>query len=176
MITLSGSLQDVIRKAQQLRDNPTPHDKNEELILRPGESTICYTFHDLTFEGVESSRKWVAFRVNTARSNNMPQAKWHIVPTDRMDLFHYGEHDGLDTMCGILEAKVHSSSFGGILLAILHSVRPPYRIENRSSSSYVQFVQDDDYATLFGYTWDFPFRKKSFWQLLLARNAKISSS
>jgi hypothetical protein len=93
-----------------------------------------------------------------------------------MDLFHYGEHDGLDTMCGILEAKVHSSSFGGILLAILHSVRPPYRIENRSSSSYIQFVQDDDDATLFGYTWDSPFRKKSFWQLLLARNAKISSS
>jgi hypothetical protein len=70
MIPVSGSQRDVIRKAQQLRDNPTPRDKIEELVLRPGESTICYTFHDVSFEGVESSRRWVVFRVNAARSSS----------------------------------------------------------------------------------------------------------
>ena len=158
LIPLSGVQQDVINKAHQLRDNPTAKDRKEELTLKPGESTLCYTFHDVSYEGIDSPRRWVAFRVNAARSQG--PHKWHAVPIDRMDCFHYGEHDGLDTMCGIIEAKV-SSAGGSNMIVIAHSATPPFRIENRSSSHYIQFVQDDDDSTVFelppmhscGYTW-----------------------
>lgn len=164
MIALSGGQQDVINKATQLRDKPTARDKKEELILKPGDSTFLYTFHDVSFEGIDSPRRWVVFCVNAAHSQIVGSRerphKWHIVPIDRMDRFYYGEHDGLDTMSGIIEAKV-SSAGGSNMIVIAHSANPPYRIENRSSSHFIQFLQDDDDATVFelppmhscGYTW-----------------------
>ena len=71
-------------------------------------------------------------------------------------------------MCGIIEAKVHSSDGGSTVVSIAHAPVPPFQIENRSSTHYLQFVQDDDDAVVFelppmyscGYTWDSPFGKK----------------
>ena len=124
-------------------------------------STFLYTFHDVSFEGIDSPRRWVVFCVNAARSSSSERPhKWHVVPIDQKDRFYYGEHDGLDTMSGIIEAKV-SSAGGSNMIVIAHSANPPYRIENRSSSHFIQFLQDDDDATVFelppmhscGYTW-----------------------
>ena len=163
VMPFSGSLQDVMKKAIQLRIHLNSYDKQRGVTLKPGESTICYHFHNISPENVDISSRWIAFCVNAVRSDrgNL-RNKWHIIPTDRMDLFHYGEHDGLDTMCGILQVKVHQSGIHrSILITINHSSLPPYRIENRSASHSIQFVQDDDDATVFtlppmhscGYTW-----------------------
>ena len=71
-------------------------------------------------------------------------------------------------MCGILEAKVHNSAEGSMLISITHAHVPPYCIENRSSDHYIRFVQNDDNAVVFelppmscaSYTWDSPLGKK----------------
>ena len=95
--------------------------------------------------------------------------QWHLVPVDVTDTHHFGEHDGcFDTMCAIIEAKVHASDTGSRLVSIVHSEVAPFRIENRSSTHYIRFVQDDTEAVVFelppmfscAYTWDSPLGKK----------------
>ena len=182
VMPLCGSQRDVISKSLQLRENPTAYDERANLTLKPGESTILYSFHDVSFKGVDNSRRWLAFCVNAARSRGgHMKAKWHLVPTDSMDQFYFGEHDALDTMCGILEAKVHTSAGGSMLLSISHSAIPPYRIENRSLAHSIQFVQDDDDATIFelppmhscGYTWDSPLGKKELLAVIVSKTKKL---
>eukprot|EP00804_Cyclotella_cryptica_P012787 CCRYP_010547-RA/>CCRYP_010547-RA protein AED:0.05 eAED:0.05 QI:183/0.85/0.81/1/0.76/0.63/22/985/2990 len=185
VIPLCGGQSDVIKKALHLRDNPTSFNKREQLTLNPNESTVLYKFHDISFGGVEGSRRWVVFCVNATRSKGtlLLQSKWHIVPTDRIDQFYFGEHDGLDTMCAILQAKVHRSSFGSILMGISHSAIPPYRIENRSAYHYLHIVQDDDDGIVFelppmhscGYTWDSPLGKKELMAVVVPRTESKSS-
>jgi hypothetical protein len=51
--------------------------------------------------------------------------------------FVYALSPGLDTVCGILEVKVHSSSFGGILVGISHSTHPPF--ESRTAVHRIIF-------------------------------------
>lgn len=71
-------------------------------------------------------------------------------------------------MCGILEAKVHTSDGNAVLVSITHATVPPFRIENRSSDQYIRFVQDDSEAVVFElapmssatYAWDSPLGKK----------------
>lgn len=52
-------------------------------------------------------------------------------------------------MCGILEAKVHTSDGGSILMSLTHAAVQPFRIENRSNDHYLRFVQDDAQAVVF---------------------------
>lgn len=71
-------------------------------------------------------------------------------------------------MCAILEAKVHNSDTGSMLASISHVRMPPFRIENRSLTHYLRFVQEDSEAVVFelppmyscAYTWDSPTDKK----------------
>ncbi len=76
--------------------------------------------------------------------------QWHLIPVDLPETHYLGEHDGcFDTMCGIMEAKVHSSEGGTLLTSISHCDVPPFRIENRSSDHYLRFCQDDAEAVVF---------------------------
>lgn len=136
--------------------------------LSPGESTIIYNFNSF-HHAADSSYRWVAFRVNARRFGATFKCKWHMVPLDVMQSNSFGEHDGVnDTLCGIVEAKVHWSKSGSILTSISHADTPPFRIENRSQTHYLQLSQDDDEADIFelppmhscGYTWDSPLGKK----------------
>ena len=81
-------------------------------------------------------------------------------------------------MCGILEAKVHASGTGSMLTSISHSEVPPFVIENRSSSHFLRFCQDDAQAVLFelppmsscAYTWDNPLGKKKLRATVVAES------
>ena len=162
-------MNDAIRKANQLKKNLTEPDENT-VELAPGESTIIYHFRDIFSQGIEKSYRWIAFCVNATRFRKGFHKKWHLIPVDaNMRSTYFGEHDGVnDTMVGILEAKVHSSDGGSIVVSIAHAPVPPFRIENRSNTHCVQFVQDDEDAVVFelppmhscGYTWDSPLGKK----------------
>ena len=160
MIPLNGSKQDAIRMSKKLRLNSELL-SGDRIHLGPDKSTILYSFHD-TSSSQPSSNKWVAFTVNAARSKHTFMSKWHLIPIETAGSTYYGEHDGLhSTMCGILEAKTHSSDGGSMVISISHAANPPFFIENRSNTHFLQFAQDDDDATVFelppmhscGYTW-----------------------
>jgi hypothetical protein len=68
-------------------------------------------------------------------------------------------------------------------MGISHSSIPPYRIENRSASHYIKFVQDDDDAIVFelppmhscGFTWDSPLGTKELMAVVVPRTESKSS-
>jgi len=178
IVPLFGGLHDAIRKASQLRQKLSEQDQKRKLDLGPGESMVLFNFHDIS-HGIEKPYRWVAFCVNAARFGATFKCKWHLIPVDLIDETHYyGEHDGsLDTMCGILEAKVHSSDGGTLLVPITHAPVPPFLIENRSNHQYLRFVQDDADAVVFelppmhscAYTWDSPLAKKKLRALVISK-------
>ena len=163
-----GGPRDARKMATYLSDDISETEEKKLLNLSPGESTIIYSFQSFYSES-DISYRWVAFRVNARRFGATFKHKWHMIPLDVMHSHYFGEHDGVnDTMCGILEANVHWSKAGSILTSISHADTPPYRIENRSQTHYLQLVQDDGEANVFelppmhscGYTWDSPLGKK----------------
>jgi hypothetical protein len=165
IIPLCGSMRDAIRTSKKLRYNPELH-SDARIDLKQDQSTILYTFHHIS---TTQSNKWIAFCVNATRSRSTFKGKWHIVPIETMGSTFYGEHDGLhSTMCGILEVKAHDSDGGSKLISISHAANPPFRIENRSNTHFLQFAQDDDDATVFelppmhscGFAWDNPLGNK----------------
>ena len=154
--------------ATYLRESLNESEEKLLIHLLQGESTVIYNFNKC-HHAAKNSYRWVAFRVNARRFGATFKCKWHMVPLDVMASNLFGEHDGVnDTLCGIIEAKVHSSAEGSILTSISHFDTPPYRIENRSQTHYLQISQDDDEADIFelppmhscGYTWDSPLGKK----------------
>ncbi len=181
LVPLSGQMDDAIRKANRLQENIWECDRDSILDLNPGESTVIYHFNDLFSQGMEKRYRWVAFHVNASRLEENFRGKWHLVPVDAKRSTYYGEHDGIhDTMCGILESKVHSSCGGSIVVSITHAPVPPFRIENRSSSHHIQFIQDDDDAVVFelppmhscAYTWDSPLGKKKLRAVVVPKAMK----
>lgn len=145
IVPLSGSQQDVIRMAKKLRQDSDLLSE-EKINLGLDSSTVIYSFHS-TSPKQPASTKWVAFTVNAARSRRDFKSKWHLIPVEKAGTSYYGEHDGLHTtMCGILEVKAHSSDGGAMVVSISHAATPPFRIENRSNTHFLQFVQDDDDA------------------------------
>lgn len=145
VVPLNGSQQDVIRMAKKLRIDSDLLSE-ERLDLGPDKSTVLYSFHN-TSPTQPASTKWVAFTVNAARSGRDFKSKWHLIPVETAGTSYYGEHDGLHTtMCGILEVKAHSSDGGAMVVSISHAATPPFRIENRSNTHFLQLVQDDDDA------------------------------
>jgi len=168
ILPIYGGPSDATRKASQLRQNMKEIDMKRKLDLAPGESTVLFNFHNFS-RGIEKPYHFIAFRVNASRFGASFKCKWHLIPADAVESHFFGEHDGsYDTMCGILEAKIHSSDAGSILVSISHAEVPPYRIENRSSTQYIRFIQDDNEAVVFelppmyscAYTWDSPLGKK----------------
>ena len=160
MVPLSGSQQDAINMTKKLRLDPDLLAK-KRVILSPDESSVVYSFHSIN-PVKSSSSKWVAFTVNAARSRQSFLGKWHLIPVDSEGQTYFGEYDGLhSTMCGILEVKAHSSAGGSMAISISHSANPPFVIENRSCTHFLQFAQDDADSTVFelpplqscGYTW-----------------------
>lgn len=154
--------------ATYLRESLTESEEKSLITLSQGESSIIYNFNKC-HGAIDSSYRWVAFRVNARRFGATFKCKWHMVPLDVMQSNLFGEHDGVnDTLCGIIEAKVHSTREGSILTSISHADTPPFRIENRSQTHYLQISQDDNEAEMFelppmhscGYTWDSPLGKK----------------
>ena len=85
-------------------------------------------------------------------------------------------------MCGILEAKVHKSAEGAMLISITHAHVPPYCIENRTSDHYIRFVQNDDNAVVFelppmscaSYTSDSPLGKKKLRAVVIPKKKSKS--
>jgi len=184
IIPLSGQMDDAIQKVNRLQKNVWECDGDPILDLDPGESTIIYHFHDLFSQGLEKRYRWVAFHVNASRLVENFRGKWHLVPVDAKRSTYYGEHDGIHgTMCGILESKVHSSDGGSIVVSIAHAPVPPFRIENRSSSHQIQFIQDDDDAVVFelppmhscAYTWDSPLGKKKLRAVVVPKATQVGS-
>ena len=154
--------------ATYLRESLNESEEKSLITLSRGESTVIYNFNKC-HGAIDSSYRWVAFRVNARRFGATFKCKWHMVPLDVMQSNLFGEHDGVnDTLCGIIEAKVHSTTEGSILTSISHADTPPFRIENRSQTHHLQISQDDDEAEMFelppmhscGYTWDSPLGKK----------------
>jgi hypothetical protein len=154
--------------ATYLRERLSENEEKSLVHLSPGEATVIYNFNSF-HRAADSSYRWVAFRVNARRFGATFKCKWHMVPLDVMQSNLFGEHDGVnDTLCGIVEAKVHWSNAGSILTSISHADTPPFRIENRSQTHHLQLCQDDDEAAIFelppmhscGYTWDSPLGKK----------------
>lgn len=139
-----------MRKASQLRHHLTEFDNDSKLCLNANESTILYNFYrDISFS-IEKANRWVAFRVDSERrGNDEITCKWHLIPMDQMGSTYFGETDGVnETMCGIVEARVHGSD-GAKVISVTHTSKPPYRLENRSNSHTLLFVQDDDDAVVF---------------------------
>jgi len=168
ILPLAGSPRDARKMATYLRESLNESEEKSLLNLSPGESTVIYNFNNF-HHAADSSYRWVAFRVNARRFGATFKCKWHMVPLDVMQSNLFGEHDGVnDTLCGIIEGKVHSSKEGSILTTISHADTPPFRIENRSQTHYLQISQDDEEADVFelppmhscGYTWDSPLGKR----------------
>lgn len=170
VLPISGSKSDVMQKAIQLRHSLAGDDKRMMLRLNKNESTILYNFMDVSLaKGIEKTHRWAAFSVNASRQSDEYIPKWHLIPIDKIGSTYFGEHDGHnDTMCAIMEAKVHGYD-GARVVSITHATVPPFRIENRSNDHCIQFVQDDTSAVAFelppmhscGYTWDSPHGTKS---------------
>ena len=168
ILPLAGNPRDARKMASRLTECLSASDQRSLVHLLPGESTVIYKFKKI-HHTVDRSYRWIAFLVNASRFGTNFKCKWHLVPLDVMQSNLFAERDGVnDTLCGIVEAKVHSSPTGSILTTIAHSDTPPFRIENRSQSHYLQFAQDDVEADIFelppmhscGYTWDSPLGKK----------------
>ena len=168
ILPLVGAPHDVRKMATYLRESVNESEEKLLINLLPGESTILYNFNKCR-HAVTKNYRWVAFRVNARRFGAAFKCKWHVVPLDAPDSHLFGEHDGVnDTLCGIIEAKVHSSQGGSVLTSISHAHTPPFRIENRSQTHYLQVSQDDDEADIIelppmhscGYTWDSSLGKK----------------
>ena len=148
ILPLIGSKSDVMQKASQLRQDLSELDKRTKVNLDTNESTIVYSFMNVSL-GLEKSYHWISFRVNSARQVEAFNSRWHLVPLNKMGSTYFGEHDGFnETMCGVIEAKVHSSD-GASVVSVTHATVPPFRIENRSSDHHLQFVQDHDDAVVF---------------------------
>ena len=168
IMPLYGGVHDAIRKASHLRQTMKAEDLKRKIDLAPGQTTVIYNFHNIA-SGVEKPYHWVVFCVNASRYGANYKSKWHLVPVHNIDSYQFGEHDGCsDTMCGIVEAKVHRASTGSMLVSIVHAAVSPFIIENRSSTHHVRLVQDDAEAVVFelgpmsscSYTWDSPLGKK----------------
>ncbi|KAL7543622.1 LOW QUALITY PROTEIN: hypothetical protein ACHAXR_013206 [Thalassiosira sp. AJA248-18] len=178
ILPLYCGVHDAIRKASQLRQNLKEQDKKRKIDLAPHESTVLYHFHNISRGGIEKPYHWVAFCVNASRFGASFKNKWHLLPVDVIESHYFGEHDGcFDTMCGILEAKVHTSDTGSMLVSLSHAAGmsfhisvanllcnhphlllthsryllqvAPFIIENRSSAHYLRFAQDDADAVVF---------------------------
>lgn len=178
MIPLMGAQQDVIRLAKKLRINQD-FLAGDRVHLDPGRSTVVYSFHNAS-PAQTSLTKWVAFTVNATRSRHDFHSKWHLVPIETAGSSFYSEYDGLHTtVCGILEVKVHTSDGGSMVISISHAASPPFLIENRSNTHFIQFAQDDDDATVFelppmhscAYTWDSPLGNKRLRAIVVRRHA-----
>jgi hypothetical protein len=166
LIPLTGTQQDAIRTTKKLRLNSNLL-SDEKIHLDPHKSTVVYSFHNVS--PAQTSNLWIAFTVNAARGRQSFIGKWHLIPIETAGSTFYGEHDGVhSTMCGILEVKVHNSDGGSKVISIAHAPNPPFQIENRSNTHFLQFAQEDDDATVFelppmhscGYTWDSPLGNK----------------
>jgi len=169
-VPLLGSLHEAIARSRQLRKHIGHVDSICSFNLLPNQSTVIYNFHDTNYgQSVEKTYRWIAFCVNASRFGGSFKSKWHLIPLEVMTSTYFGEHDGInDTMCGILEGKVHASDGGSTVVSIAHAPVPPFRIENRSNIHCIQFVQDDSDGVVFelppmhscGYCWDSPLGKK----------------
>lgn len=164
----AGGPRDARKTATHLRECLSEIEEKSLINLSPGESTIVYNFQSFR-QVTDRSYRWVALRVNARRFGASFKCKWHMIPLDVMKSNLFGEYDGVnDTLCGIIEAKVHWSKAGSVLTSITHVDTPPFRIENRSQTHYLQLAQDDDEANIIelppmhscGYTWDSPLGKK----------------
>lgn len=183
ILSLSGSLHEVMQKVRHLRHGLTKYYEKMNLRVGPNESTIISNFIDVSFvKGIDKSR-WGAFCVNSPKRGDGLQNKWHLIPMDTNGSTYFGEHDGcFDTMCGVLEAKVHVSD-GTRIVSITHASVPPFRIENRSNDHTLQFVQNDDDAIVFelppmhscGYTWDCPHGKLSLRAVVVPKRGRSTN-
>lgn len=183
IVALCGAQQDVLKVAKKLRLNQDLF-QDERIDLSPNMSTVLYSFRNAS-PTQTSSAKWVAFTVNAARSRHNYQGKWHVIAVERAGNSFYGEYDGLhSTMCGVLEVKSHTSDGGSMVASISHAANPPFRIENRSNTHFLQFAQDDDDAMVFelppmhscAYTWDNPFGIRRLRAAVVRKNAHHFSS
>ncbi|KAL7553819.1 hypothetical protein ACHAWF_017158 [Thalassiosira exigua] len=177
VLAIAGSKDDALRKASQLRHLATERDRGATLNLGKRQSTIIYNFLDISFaKGVEKSYRWVTFCVNSERFGDF-KPKWHLIPLDEMGSTYFGEHDGFnDTMCGIVEAKVHGKDEARVV-SITHAVVPPFRIENRSNDHHLKLVQAAADADVFelppmhsvGFTWDTPLGQKKLRAVVVSK-------
>jgi hypothetical protein len=176
ILPICGTKSDALQKARSLRYSLSEHDERNILSLSSNESTIIYTFINITTANVaKMTNRWIAFCVNSTRQGDL-SGKWHLIPIEKVGSTYFGEHDGLHvTMCGIVEAKVHLCD-GAKVASITHVPVPPFRIENRSSDHIIQFVQDDNDADVFellpmhscGFTWNNPHGRKMLRAVVIA--------
>ena len=92
----------------------------------------------------------------------------HIIKTDVFGSSYHVERDGVrDSPAGIVKVDVQQSG-PTTVTSVMISPRSPFRCENRSTSHYIQFVQDDHSATIIelppmsfcSFSWDNPYGKK----------------
>ena len=184
ILSLSGSLHEAMQKVRHLSNGLTKQEGKFILRVGPNESTIISNFVDVSFvKGIEKSHRWGAFRVNSSQRGDGLQNKWHLIPMDKIGSTYFGEHDGIfDTMCGILQVKVHLSD-GTRVVSITHATVPPYRIENRSNDHTLRFVQNDSDAIVFelppmhscGYTWDSPHGRLSLRAVVVPKRRRSNN-
>ena len=92
----------------------------------------------------------------------------HIIKADVFGSSYYVERDGVrDSPAGIVKVDVQQAG-PTTVTSVMISPRSPFRCENRSTSHYIQFVQDDHTATVIelppmsfcSFSWDNPHGKK----------------
>ena len=126
-------------------------------------STIIYQFEDVSNIRAEKDKdRFFLLRIDADTWNYLE--KWHVVRADTFGSFYYVEHDGVrDFPSGIVKVDVQLIG-PTIVTNVMLSPLSPFRIENRSSSQYIQFVQDDPNATVVelppmsfcSFSWDNP--------------------
>jgi len=181
IIPMRGLYADVKKTADRLREegvdkafsskkhSPPGSTKHPPPIhLDPSETTILYEFQNVSHGFIKDNDiiRFLCVRVEMDRWNK--KAKWHLILADNFGATHYTEYDGLDNrMSGMFKVDVKQQQ-ATTVISIGDTTHPPFLIENRSATHYLQFVQDDPDGVVnevpplnfCGYSWCNPQGKK----------------
>jgi len=170
VLPIAGLLSEVEKMAKRMTDSGLDATLRKYKIrpdaftsLGLDHSTIIYQFEDVSKISEEKDKdRYFLLRVDATSYNYLEQ--WHVVRADTFGSFYYVEHDGVrDFPAGIVKVDVQLVG-PTIITSVMISPRSPFRIENRSNSQYIQFVQDDPKAVVVelppmsfcSFSWDNP--------------------
>lgn len=115
---------------------------NSVVKITQTESTAIYSFHDISKYSVGTKKRFLCVCSGSSAQVNLDQS--HIVLVDEPGRQYFNERSGKYGSIGKIIGIEVSMAGPTMMIRIFNaSFIPPYRLENRSSEFYLQFVQDD---------------------------------